>query len=243
MRAWRYLRSIDRLRLERRRVVELRSCADRLAPGADWQLHIGFFDVSLHHLDVRGRIGHDTGRGEVIVLAILLQLLRLGEACEGQRATNPFRPIVRALGHRDSPVGGDRDVVICLLEGDRAVVALHREAVGGHKLAGRVDLQGAVARVTRAVRRLHGEKCVAVDRDVERVTSTLDGALAHVAPGTAIDDVTELTVGKSRKVVLTRNRHQVFLENGLVGLEPVRVQIGDVVGDDVEFAGEYHLPR
>ena len=45
------------------------------------------------------------------------------------------------------------------------------------------------------------------------------------------------------ELVRARDRHQMFLEHVAVGLEAGRVQVGDVVGDDVELALQRHLPR
>src|SRR6185436_18447214 len=61
---------------------------------------------------------------------------------------------------------------------------LHREAGVGDELAGRRDLERAVARLAgRAVGQLDLEEAVAADRDVERIGALLEVALAEVARG------------------------------------------------------------
>ena len=105
-----------------------------------------------------------------------------------------------------------------------------------------VDLQRAVARVAFAARRLHGEEGVAADRDVERIAGLLHRALGEVEPGRAVLHEADAAV-VAAKLVRARDRHQVFVEDDVVGLEAGGVQVRDVVRDDVELALKRDLPR
>ncbi len=73
----------------------------------------------------------------------------------------PFLPLT-------VPSCADMDLAVVGRDGDRAAVALHRIAVGGDELAGLVEAEMAVAGVAFAVRRLHHEETLAVDREIER---------------------------------------------------------------------------
>src|SRR6185369_14035147 len=78
-------------------------------------------------------------------------------------------------------VAADRDALRRRRDRD---AGLHREAGVGDELAGRRNLERAVARVAgRAVGQLDLEEPVAADRDVERVGALLEVALAEVARG------------------------------------------------------------
>ncbi len=141
------------------------------------------------------------------------------------------------------PLAADGYVVIGGLEGDRPGIADHLIAVAGDELAGRIDRERAVARIALlSVRRLHDEVAAAADGDVERVAGVLDRALAHVDPARAVFDESDAPILAGESLI-AGPRHEVFLEHRVVGLVARGVDVRDVVGDDVEFMRERHLPR
>src|SRR5262249_18530782 len=110
------------------------------------------------------------------------------------------------------------------------------------ELALAIDLQGAVAGVALALRRLHRQEGVAVDGHVERAAGLLDRALAEVVPGGAVEHEAQAAVGAG-EAIRAGHRHEVFLEDVAVRLEPGGVQVGHIVGDDIELPLQRHLPR
>src|SRR5262249_30094483 len=151
----------------------------------DHGLHVRLLDRALRHARF-GRIlrRHAGGRGEQ-ARAVLLQLLDIVEANQAQLAARRGIARVSAPAGRDGAVRVDRDAVVGRLELNRTAVADHAVAVTGDELALRVDLEGAVARVTLAARRLYHEEGVAIDGDVERVASWTHRTGVEIAPGGA----------------------------------------------------------
>ena len=132
--------------------------------------------------------------------------------------------------------------MIGVLELDRTAVAHDPIAGAGHQLSLRVDLQRAVAGVALAARGLHHQKSVTVDGNIERIAGLADRPGVEIVPGGAVLDVAQPPVG-SLEAAGVRDRHQKFFEDGAVGLVAGGVQIGDVVGDDLELAVERDLSR
>ena len=67
-------------------------------------------------------------------------------------------------------------------------------------------------------------------------------ALAHVDPGGAVAHEADLAVAR-RHIVGAGDLADEFLEHRAVGLETVGVDVGDIVGNDVEFALKRDLTR
>src|SRR5580700_2867598 len=205
-------------------------------------IDVGFLDRALHDAGAgRRRTGIDAVRRHEGGAGILLQALRLIETDDLQLAALRVGG-AGALAHGDDAVLADADVVVGGLERDRAAVAEHRIAFAGDELAGGVGRERAVSGIALAARRLHHEITFAVERDVERVAGVLDGARAEIDPGGAILHEADAPIAAG-KLLIGRVRHQKFAERRLVGLEAGGVDIGDVVGDDVELVTERHLPR
>ena len=106
-----------------------------------------------------------------------------------------------------------------------------------------VDLQAAVAGVAFAGERLHHQKAAAVDRDIERVLGLLGGPLREILEGAAVLDIADGAVKAAPEVVFMGARLQIFLEQRLVGLVAGRIDVRDVVGDDIHLPFQRHLPR
>src|ERR1700733_13032381 len=205
-------------------------------------VHVRFLDFALHHVGIgRRRIGRDACRRHESGGAVFLQNLRIGEAGKLQRAALRIYGAVAFL-HGDDAAEADIDVVVGALERDRAALAKHRVAVTGHELAGAVDLKRAVAGVALAARGLHHEIGFAVDGDVERAAGAVNGARRHVDIAGAVIDEVDLAVA-AVEILIAGVRLQILAEHVFVGLEPGRVDIGDIVGDRIELVPEHHLPR
>src|SRR5580698_9210477 len=205
-------------------------------------IDVRFLDRALHDAGAgRRRTGIDAIRRHEGGAGILLQQLRLIEADDLQLAALRVDG-AGALTHGDDAVRADADVVVGGLECDRAAVAEHLVAFAGDELAGGIGRERAVSGIALAARRLHRQIALAVDRDVERIAGALDGAGAEIDPGGAILHEADFAVAAGEFLV-GGARHQIFAERRLVGLEAGGVDIGDVVGDDVELMTERHLPR
>ena len=116
-------------------------------------------------------------------------------------------------------------------------------AVVGDQLAGRADLERAVAGVAGgAVGHLDLEQAVAADRDVERVRALLQVALAEVARGgDGTGAEADLQAGRQRRLLAAGGAglaqvlvHQV-LEHRVRTLVAVRRHVGEVVRDGVQL--------
>src|SRR6185437_6652965 len=199
--------------------------------------HVGLLQFALHDLGARGGLRRHAGRRFEGAAAVLLQLLRIGEIDDGQRAAHAVGGGI-TLARADGAVGTDRDLPVVGLERDRAAAAEDGIAFRGHQLAGGVDLERAVARVALAARCLHREETVAVDGDVERIAGALHAAGVHVVPDAAVAHIAD-----ARTRVGAGGRGQIFLEQRTVGLVAGGVDVGDVVGDDVHFAAKRDLAR
>ncbi len=169
------------------------------------------------------------------------EALGVGEADDAQLSAQRVRRS-GAFQHRDGAVGRDVDVMIGRLEHDRPAGAENRVARGRHELARVVEMQAAVAGVAFAARRLHRQVAATADGDVQRVFGLLERALGLIAVGAAILDVADAAVA-AHEIVFVRARRQIFLEQGLIGLEACGVDVGDVVGNDVELPLQHRLPR
>src|SRR5580700_108325 len=212
--------------------------ARHLGDGID----VRFLERALDDAGVgRRRTGIDAGRRHEGRATVLLQELRLIEAGDLQLAALRIDG-ARALAYGDDAVRADVDVVVGGLERDRAAAAEHLIAFAGDELAGGVGRERAVSGIALAARRLHHEIALVVERDVERIAGALDGAGAEIDPGCAVLHVADLPVAAAEALVAGA-RHQKFAERRVVGLESRGVDIGDVVGDDVELMTERHLPR
>ena len=180
--------------------------------------------------------GREEGR-----IAVLLQPARLVESHDLERAA-VGAGAAGAFAHADDAGRTDGDVVIGLLEGDRPGSAEHLIAALGDELAGGVDGERAGAGVAHPARRLHRDIALAVDGDVERVAGAFERARGKIDPGGAILDERDALVLAAEFAVFGAG-HQIFGERGVVGLVAGGVDVGDVVGDDVELATERHLAR
>ncbi len=111
------------------------------------------------------------------------------------------------------------------VDGDRAAGAQHRHAVVRDQLAGAVEAEATVARIGRAVRRLHREEALALDRGVERVAGVFERAGRHVAlqlPG--VDEGNAVGQVGCCCRPLTE-----FTHDKMLGLEAGRGHVGEVV--------------
>jgi hypothetical protein len=164
-----------------------------------------------------------------------------------RRAGRCRRPPAGGRGRRprrgDRAVAADGDADVVGLEGDGAALAEDQVALLGDELVLGVELEGAVAGVALALGRLHHEEAAAVDGDVERIAGLGDAALGQVGGGRAVPDEGHATVGPALERIVPRDRHQVLLEDNVVLLEPRGVQVGEVVGDDIELTLQGDLPR
>ena len=85
-------------------------------------------------------------------------------------------------------------------------------------------------------------KPVAVDRDIERILGRLSRTLREVVEGGAVLHEGDAAVGAG-KIILMRAGPQEFLEQRAVGLVAGGVDVGDVVGDDIDLPLQHNLPR
>ena len=69
-----------------------------------------------------------------------------------------------------------------------------------------------------------------------------EGPAAKIVEGGAVLHEGDAAVGV-REIVFMRRRAQIFLEQRPVGLEAGRVDVGDVVGNDIHLPFQRHLPR
>jgi len=128
------------------------------------------------------------------------------------------------------------------LKHDGAAGAENRIARGRHELTLVVEQHAAVTGIALAGRRLHHQKGGAVDGKIQRIFGLLGGALRKIAEGTAVLDEANAAVA-SHEVVFVRARLQKFLKQRVIGFVTRRVDVGDVVGDDVQLPFQYRLPR
>jgi hypothetical protein len=77
---------------------------------------------------------------------------------------------------------------------------------------------------------------------IQRIFGLLQGALRKIAEGTAVLDEADAAVA-SHEIVFVRARGQKFLEQRTVVLVASRIDVRDVVGDDVELPFQDRLPR
>src|SRR6185503_11873946 len=68
------------------------------------------------------------------------------------------------------------------------------------------------------------------------------GAGGEIVEGGAVLHEGDAAIG-ALKIVFMRGRAQIFLEQRPVGLEAGRVDVGNVVGNDIHLPFQRHLPR
>jgi hypothetical protein len=66
--------------------------------------------------------------------------------------------------------------------------------------------------------------------------------LRKIAIGGAVGHIAEAAVG-ALEIVMVRAGGEIFLKQRFVGLVASRVDVGDVVGDDIHLPFQRHLPR
>jgi len=93
-----------------------------------------------------------------------------------------------------------------------------------------------------ALRVLHHEECVFAERHIERISGVLDRAWSHVDPARAVLDVIDAPIAAAERLIAGAG-HEVLPKHRVIGLEARGIDIGDIVGNDVELMGERHLPR
>jgi hypothetical protein len=216
-------------------------CCSRVAAHLRHRIDVRLLDEALAY------DGFDIGlrpaafAGGIEVQALFQQFLRVGEVHQPELAADRIRPVV-AFHHGDGAVGRDVDVMVGRLKHDGAAGAEYRIACNRDQLALVVDLQAAVAGIAFAARRLHHQKGGAVDGEIERILGLLARALGKVAEGAAVLDVADAAVAAD-EVVFVRARLQIFLEQRTVGLVARRVDVRDVVGNDIQLPFQRRLPR
>src|SRR3954447_10698791 len=216
-----------------------RRWTDALGAGAD--LRRGLLERLVDGLDdlLTGLVGahrghhvHHRARG---IHAGGLQRSRLvgaGPAAGGRPGEHAVADLARGregeeaeARRRDAAVGGDADRLAALAEHGVAELVGQRAVAGG--------LEGAVARVARALRRADGEEAVAGDREVEGLARVLGGRAGEVGDlprdGRPRADRAD---GLARAGVLEHDLRERPLRRP-VGLVAGRGDVRQVVGQEV----------
>ena len=132
----------------------------------------------------------------------------------------------------DTRVGGDVAVLVGL-------PTLDERAVGGDEVAVPVEREAAVARVRGLAALVDGEEAVALDREVGGPTGQLGRALrevdAHAGEAHTEADLRGVgtTGGRGRRARAVSCWLKQVLEEHAARLVTGRVDVGDVVADDV----------
>src|SRR5579862_3349485 len=142
---------------------------------------------------------------------------------------------------QDLTIRIDRDVGRVLRQGD---AGLNDESVSCDDLAGRAQLKGSGPRIGRtAVRHLDLEEAAALDSQVERIVGVDEIALPGDAiDGRRLDARADLNADRDKRSGIRRIRADIalvlieqILEFGALRFEGRRVEIGDVIGDDLDI--------
>jgi hypothetical protein len=110
-----------------------------------------------------------------------------------------------------------------------------------YQLALRVQIEIAAADIALAIRRLHREEALAVERKIERRFGALERSLAEILNRGAIDHEGYPPV-VAREIFVARGRVEKLLEHHRLRLEAGGVDVRDIVRNHVEFAPERDLP-
>ena len=159
----------------------------------------------------------------------------------GGELRDPDPALLSGFG-RDRPVRTDGNGAVAIVKGDRTTISQDLKAFGGDKIAVAIELEGAVACVALAVRRLHGEPAFSIDGHIQRISRLARRTRGQVLQRAGIDDEGHIPVGW-QGVGRVGIRHQVFLEDLRGGLEAAGFEIRQIVGDDVHLAPQSDLPR
>ena len=203
------------------------------------RLHVRFFDHALHEGGGGRRCLRLLASRGIKAQAFLRKPLRVGELHESD-----FSAVgdLVAVQRRNRAVARDHDVGIVLVELDRTLSAANAIAFARHEFAGGAAREGAVPRVAFARRRIDDEETLAADRNVKRVAGLRQRSLREIGNRCAVLHEGHTAVGE-RKTIRACRRGKIFLELNALALEPVGVDVGEIVGDDVELALKRDLPR
>src|SRR5262249_36189038 len=171
--------------------------------------------------------------------ALVRKQLRVIEADDADLAA--VSDLIAVL-RRDRAVAGDENVGVVLVELDDAIGAADPISLAGDEFAVGVAGEGAVARVTLPARRVDDEEAVARNGNVKRAAGVLQRALREIGKRCAILHEGDAAI-RQWEMIGARRRGKIFLEADALAFEAVGVEVGKIIGNDVELALQRYLPR
>ena len=152
-----------------------------------------------------------------------------------------FQEYLMPVAHEDNFVGGDRRLSFVQ---DRAT--FHDFASGpSEQTKNPLDVaiagDGFLVVQTPAGERYTRDGSMQINNQGQLVTTSGNPVLGTNGPIVFQPTDHDISIAAD-EVVFVRDRHQVFLEQRAVGLVACRVDVGDVIGDDIHLSFQRQLP-